>query len=944
MLKPLCLKGLAGLVFLLLASSSTAQLGLNCNSFSWVNPLPTSNTLYGIDFQGSDTIWVGGERQTLLCSIDGGQSWGLQQADFGNYTVRDIEFVDADTGIVAADLGNQGRVYRTTDGGQTWDQYNFGGFMGPCYDLQFLSHDTGFVATSYGTFKTTDAGQNWNILQSAVSGGSKVHFVNQDTGMVISGVYDIERTTNGGQTWTTTTLPNGSLQDFAFVDADTGYVFGGIGYWFKTTDAGFTWNSHPNPGIYGTPHTMAFKDSIGYATSVSGFNTYFYKSTDYGNTFTSIYSLAQHNVMYGIEFNTSNQGIAVGRYGSMFVTDDGGANVDRFPVGDLTSDYFYEVDFPTPDSGFAGGRGQAAFTSDGGQTWVPQSAPGSSSYNVLDFFDSQKGFMASSQGSAVRTTNGGATWTNANLGGTHLDCQYVNDSVIYVVGSYNVLRKSTNGGQSWSNKSFGTSGVNYYDLAFTDEMNGVAVGENGTLARTTDGGDNWTFPNTSTNLYLTEVYFSDSLHGFAGGDAGVYLRSTDAGASWTQSFAGYGADIEEFQFLDTLNGFMLLSDYGDNIYQTSDGGLNWNRIFYSNTSSTISGIHFFNRNQGIGVGFNGTILSYQIGLLTPFANDESICGGDSIVLNASNGPGFVWYDDPALTNAVGTGANFNPGLLTETDTFYVRAVNNGNSCFSDTVEVVVEVLPHPNLQAVPQDSFCTPVAVDLADAFTDLDSTNGAISYWLDSAGTQAVPNPNAVGSGGMYYIEKETGAGCRDQLPVELFIFQSPVLQIVPPDTVCAPNTVDLTLTFSDSASTVGQVEYYENTALTQPLLNPTAVDSSGWYYIVKTTPEGCSDLDSVEVVIETCVGLENAFAEGWEIWPNPTEGTMHLKFGGTLVNAMSWQIIDLQGREVKTGLLDQNELRQRVSIDLEDLHSGWYNLVLRSGEGQWHYPIVKK
>ena len=992
----------------------TAQIPFNCNSFEWVNPLPTSNTYYGIDLQGADTIWVGGDRQTLVRSVDGGSNWEKLEVNFGNRSVRDVEFVDHDTGFVATALGIQGRVYRTTDGGTSWDELNLG-FSGGATDIQFLNHDTGFVATGGGVLRTLDCGLTWTNLGSG-SSGSKVHFVDLDTGMVISGVYDIERTTNGGQTWTTTTLPNGTLQDFAFIDADTGFVFGGIGYWFKTTDAGASWNSHPNPGIFGIPYLMAFQDSIGYASSVSGFTTYFYKSTDYGNSFTSIYSLPQHNIMYGIEFRSPDDGILVGRYGSMFITDDGGTTVNRMPGGPLTFDYLYELDFPTPDSGFATGRGQILFTSDGGQTWAGQPAPQSTNYYVIDFYDSQKGIVMGYQGAAARTTNGGQTWLQMNVSGTHNDCQYVNDSVVHAIGSYNGLRVSTNNGLSWSYRAYGTSGVSYYDLSFVDGMKGMVVGTNGNIGMTTDGGLNWTYPNTPTNLDLYEAYWQDSLIGHVGGESGLYLRTTDGGLTWSQTFIGAGIDIEEFSFVDSLNGFVLMSDFGDQIYQTTDGGLNWSRVFLDNSSSTISSIHFFNPTQGIGTGFNGTILRYQLGLTQPTVAGDSICGPGDVLLQANGGNGFAWYSDSALTNPVGTGAQL-PVAVTQTDTFYVQSVYTALNCQSEVVPVTATVLVKPALAALPADTLCTPDSLDLTTAVVDNQATGAALNFWVDSllsvpigstvgqAGTYfasamtpdgcadsialqafifpspqlmalpadtlctpdsldlttavvdnqmtgallnfwadsllTIPIGTTVGQAGTYFASATTSDGCADSIALQALIFPSPALSVISPDTVCAPNTVDLTLAVTDSAQTSGTLAWFSDAALSQVLAQPSAVDSSGWYYVLKTTAEGCEDFDSVEVVVEICVGLDPAQVTSWKAWPNPAAAQLYVGNEEALLEDARWQLYGMDGRLLRSG-----ELKAGVGpweIDLEGLANGTYSLVLDLEIGR-HWVRIQK
>ena len=89
-----------------------------------------------------------------------------------------------------------------------------------------------------------------------------------------------------------------------------------------------------------------------------------------------------------------------------------------------------------------------------------------------------------------------------------------------------------------------------------------------------------------------------------------------------------------------------------------------------------------------------------------------------------------------------------------------------------------------------------------------------------------------------------------------QITVTASPVLTITNPAPVCQPTTVDLT----DAAITAGStglatITYWTNAGGTSPLSSPSAVSTSGTYYIKNTVtaPSGilCSDIQPVIVVV---------------------------------------------------------------------------------------------
>lgn len=83
---------------------------------------------------------------------------------------------------------------------------------------------------------------------------------------------------------------------------------------------------------------------------------------------------------------------------------------------------------------------------------------------------------------------------------------------------------------------------------------------------------------------------------------------------WIAQNSGTTKIIYSIYFVDSLNGWMVASKlnantqekYDGEIIATNDGGKNWIKQY--STNSGLLDIHFFNRNHGLAVGDNGTIL------------------------------------------------------------------------------------------------------------------------------------------------------------------------------------------------------------------------------------------------------------------------------------------------------------------------------------------------
>ena len=286
-------------------------------------------------------------------------------------------------------------------------------------------------------------------------------------------------------------------------------------------------------------------------------------------------------------------------------------------------------------------------TTDGGETWIditPESAPTTTA--ELYFLDESRGWVAyrsTSEGLPAsaytiwRTIDGGETWlASAPINMSDIAMEGIGPTGFFFLNaqtgwfraslgggmnkSYPTIYRTTNGGQSWSRMmdpytdfellSFSKTGMVFSDSSYgwvTRDSRGVEWGVY--VQVTEDGGATWSSialpePTDAPGLYegggWCGAYYPE-LTGYGRGslvstceqveDGETFYRTylyttTNGGATWTYQNMPPG---ELFRFPGTL----VVA--GRTIYQSTDGGENWNRMstvdFYPGEYSFVDPLH-----------------------------------------------------------------------------------------------------------------------------------------------------------------------------------------------------------------------------------------------------------------------------------------------------------------------------------------------------------------
>jgi gliding motility-associated-like protein len=218
----------------------------------------------------------------------------------------------------------------------------------------------------------------------------------------------------------------------------------------------------------------------------------------------------------------------------------------------------------------------------------------------------------------------------------------------------------------------------------------------------------------------------------------------------------------------------------------------------------------------------------------------------SVTAGSTGGGTLSYWKDNLASQTEAT-----PSSIATSGVYYIKATTAAGC--SDFKPVNVSVNVTPTLVITNPATVCSPNVIDLTANTITTGSTNiGTLTYWNDALATSNFTTPGNVSQSNTYYIKAQNG-NCSDIKPVIVTINQTPALSITSPSAVCSPNTIDITQP-SVTSGTIGNgiLTYWNDNLATSTLTNPSAISTSGTYYI-KSTENGCTDVKSVNVIVNT-------------------------------------------------------------------------------------------
>ncbi|MBK9249398.1 MAG: T9SS type A sorting domain-containing protein [Ignavibacteria bacterium] len=335
----------------------------------------------------------------------------------------------------------------------------------------------------------------------------------------------------------------------------------------------------------------------------------------------------------------------------------------------------HDVHLISGEHGVAVGKlGTILMTDDGFHTWKRITSGTSQDFYALNYFDATTAVAAGIGGMILRTTDGGNTWS-AIISGTS-DSLYkfssLSPTTAIVVGSNGTILKTIDKGLHWSSVLSGTT-MSLLSIS-SNGTTCIATGKNGIILRSPDAGDSWEIIPSGTELDLYTVSWVTNSTLLIGGDSCAIYRSTDTGKSWQFDQKLFimpdkwtSAEILDIQFVNDSVGYMCgrlgstgsfssFMDYA-RIHYTKDAGKTWQRLIGSGYDPVFKDYDGRYTNSGKGYWRRMSLINPDSVIVVGFNEYNStgirIPGSSVIIAGGPNSPLFEMRLNSEKTDSLG---------------------------------------------------------------------------------------------------------------------------------------------------------------------------------------------------------------------------------------------------------------------------------------------------
>ncbi len=301
---------------------------------SWIDDAQ----LHDVKSVGSKLAFAVGEHGAIWKSIDGGRNWTESHCGM-DVSLQSICLLDDRTGWVAgrnttsySGLDN-GVLLATQDGGKTWQQLARD-VLPALSHVKFFGLEEGLVVgqptslSPTGIFRTNDGGKTWRGVQGEATHSWKAMcFLEPEMG-VVAGVQGRVSVMGGEQLYPSKLQPQGfrTIRSIGLLSNDKGWLVGDGGLILSTATSGVVWESPQKPLPEELRDGMDFRavevrnEKVWIAGSPG---SAIWHSPDGGLRWEKQLT-GQTAPLAALRFANEQQGIAVGAFGVIVRTEDGG--------------------------------------------------------------------------------------------------------------------------------------------------------------------------------------------------------------------------------------------------------------------------------------------------------------------------------------------------------------------------------------------------------------------------------------------------------------------------------------------------------------------------------------------------------------------------------------------------------------------------------------------
>ncbi len=282
-------------------------------------------------------------------------------------------------------------------------------------------------------------------------------------------------------------------------------------------------------------------------------------------------------------FHDEKRGWALGLYGLLLWTEDGGCNWEMVPID--YEEHFYGMDFVNDKLGWIAGQGDKVFrTVDGGKSWIPvdtSHVPGPKYHYDVVFTNEKVGYISGIQ-HIWGTTDSGCSWSR--IWNVHEDGRWdkmskvismfpLSPDKIWAVGDHNLSMTMEGYGERFVKHANPIGGG--ICVYFLDSKRGFVSGVLGRIWRTLDGGVTWEMKQIADDTIYQVQFFNEDI-GYAAGKRGSIFVTNDGGDTWQYKDTGFNETLRALVVLSETTA--LVAGDGGLMLRTDDGGKSWEKI------------------------------------------------------------------------------------------------------------------------------------------------------------------------------------------------------------------------------------------------------------------------------------------------------------------------------------------------------------------------------
>lgn len=284
----------------------------------------------------------------------------------------------------------------------------------------------------------------------------------------------------------------------------------------------------------------------------------------------------------------------------------------------------------------------------------------------------------------------------------------------------------------------------------------------------------------------------------------------------------------------------------------------------SGTSATpITGT--FNSNQPFS-GVNGCTANgvWTIAVATNAFQGNGTFDGWSITFDDEADeytPDVLW--SPTTNMTAGEETTLTPGVCPTGAITYTLTASDNAGCVTESDDVSIIIDQNCCDPQTPPIQGPTPLCQNATGNVYSVTNTVGSTYAWTVPAGATitAGQGTNSITvdfgtTGGQISVIETIQCGAGPSITLDVAVDPTQTLVITNPAPVCLPATVDITAAAITAGSIGGGgLTYWADAAGTIAVPNPTAIATSGTYYI-RAGAGSCSDIQPVSVTINNCAG----------------------------------------------------------------------------------------